>query len=66
MSESERRHCRVCDDETLHDRITNIWGRRGRTRGLERAVMGLCSAGLSEAIAERKFVCQRCGEETPR
>lgn len=63
---STRRYCRTCEEETLHDRETNIWGRRGRTHFVERSFMAIASGGLTEACAARVFVCQCCGTRVKR
>jgi hypothetical protein len=63
---STRRYCRTCEDETLHDRETSIWAHGHHTRALERSFMALVTAGVSEAIAKRVFVCQCCGTRVER
>lgn len=63
---STRRYCRRCKEETLHDASTDIWGFGQGTGRAERAFMALVTVGLSEASADRAFVCQCCGTRVKR
>ena len=68
---SERRYCRDCKEETLHDKkktIANIHQNNQPLHTLMRVFGGLATLGLTETpiFSEKIFVCQKCQKETKR
>ena len=51
---AQRRHCRKCDAETLHDREHELCV-------AERLFFGTFTLGASEAMFSSSLRCQRCG-----
>jgi uncharacterized protein with PIN domain len=58
---TQRRHCKCCGRETLHDLFKDIWGGKKAERSslLERLFFGVATVGLSELDSKRAR-CQVC------
>ena len=63
---SEKRYCNKCKCDTLHDIVVRLGNHNIIETLISRFLWALITAGVSEAMMETNWRCQKCSKETPK